>query len=87
MSQLPSIPRRPLTQDENFVLEQIRDMYGPQNSEDQVFFTERNEAALLVTDRNGVAGMWAVLTNLGAWYADGTIGSVQELREKWLTPE
>ena len=86
MTQLPSIPRRPLTQDENFVLEQIRDMYGPQNSEDQVFFTERNEAALLVTDRNGVQAMWAVLTNLGAWYADGTIASVQELREKWLTP-
>jgi len=67
------------------VLEQIQDMYGPQNTEDKVFFSDRNEAVLLVADRNGVQGMMAVLTNLAAWYADGTIPSVQELRDKWLT--
>jgi len=61
-------------------------MYGPQNTEDRIFFSDRDEAVLMVTDRNGVAGMMTVLTNLAAWYADGTIGSLQELRDKWLSP-
>ena len=78
--------RRPLTPEELFVLEQIQDMYGEQNSEEQVFFSDRDEAVLFVTDANGVKGFVAVLTNLGMWYADGTINSVQELRDKWLTP-
>ena len=68
------------------MLEQIQDMYGPQNTEDRVFFSDRNEAVLVVTDRSGAAGMMTVLTNLGAWYADGTITSLQELRTKWLSP-
>jgi hypothetical protein len=86
MSDPPENPRRALTQNELLVLEQIQDMYGPQNTEDRVFFSDRNEAVLMVTDRDGVAGMMTVLTNLGAWYADGTIGSLQELRDKWLSP-
>ena len=79
-------PRRSLTPNENFVLEQIQDMYGPQNTEERVFFSDDNEAVLFVTDLNGTRGIAAVLTNLGDWYADGTIKTLQELREKWLTP-
>ena len=79
-------PRRALSQGELFVLDQIRDMYGAQNSEEAVFFSDADEAAIFVTDRNGVQGLLAVLTNLAAMYADGTIGSAEELRAKWLTP-
>ena len=85
MSDPPNTPRRALTKDEILVLEQIQDMYGPQNTEERVFFSDRNEAVLMVTDRDGVVGMMTVLTNLGAWYADGTISSLQELRDKWLS--
>ena len=79
-------PRRALSQGELFVLDQIRDMYGAQNNEEAVFFSDADEAAIFVTDRNGVQGLLAVLTNLAAMYADGTIGSAEELRAKWLTP-
>jgi len=85
MSQGPSNPRRALTPDEQFVLEQIQDLYGPQNSDDRVFFSDGNEAVLVVVDQNGVRGMFVALTNLGAWYTDGTIKTVQELRKEWLT--
>ena len=79
-------PRRALSQGETFVLDQIRDMYGAQNNEEAVFFSDADEAAIFVTDRNGVQGLLAVLTNLAAMYADGTIGSAEELRAKWLSP-
>jgi hypothetical protein len=75
-----------LSQGELFVLDQIRDMYGAQNDEDAVFFSDADEAVIFVTDRNGVQGLVAVLTNLAAMYADGSIGSAEELRAKWLTP-
>ena len=86
MSATSQPPRRALSQGELFILDQIRDMYGPQNDEDAVFFSDADEAVIFVTDRNGVQGLVAVLTNLAAMYADGTIGSAEELRAKWLTP-
>jgi hypothetical protein len=52
-----------------------------------VFFSDRNEAMLVVEDRNGVKGLFTALTNLGAWYADGTIKTAQELREQRLTSD
>ncbi len=78
--------RRALTHGERFVLQQIQDMYGPQNSENEVFFSDLDEAVIFVTDRRGVQGMVAVLTNLASMYEDGTIRSVEELRSQWLTP-
>ena len=86
MSATNQSPRRALSQGELFVLDQIRDMYGTQNDEDAVFFSDADEAVIFVTDRNGVQGLVAVLTNLAAMYADGTIGSAEELRAKWLSP-
>jgi hypothetical protein len=61
-------------------------MYGRQNSEDKVFFGDRDEAVIFVTDVNGVEGLVAVLTNLWKMYTEGNIASPEELREKWLTP-
>ena len=85
MSSQPPESRRALTPEEAFILSQIQQMYGAHNSQDQVFFSDRDEAALFVVDRNGVTGL-LVLTNLAHMLADGTIPSVEELRSKWLTP-
>jgi hypothetical protein len=79
--------RRPLTQGEQFVLEQIQDMYGEQNTQQDVFISDNDEAVILVKDRNGTKGLVAVLTNLAAMYEDGTIASVEDLRNQWLCPQ
>jgi hypothetical protein len=55
-------PRRPLTPDESRILDVLRDQYGPSNNVDAVFFTDRDEAAIFATDRNGVAGICVNLT-------------------------
>ncbi len=68
------------------MLQHIQDMYGNQNTEQNVFFSVRDEAVIFVKDRNGNEGLLAVLTNLAAMVADGTITSEEELRAEWLTP-
>ena len=85
MSSTQERPRRALTEGEYFVLQQIQEMYGAQNSERDVFFSDTDEAVIFVKDRHGVQGLAAVLTNLARWYADGTIASVEELRAHWLS--
>ena len=76
--------RRPLSQGEQFVLAQIQDIYGPQNEEGDVFFSDRDEAVIFVKDRNyGSVGV-VVLTNVAQMYEDGTITSLDELRRHWL---
>jgi hypothetical protein len=76
--------RRELTSGEAAILEIIQQGYGPQNSADQVFFTDANEAAIFAKGRDGTSGVMANLTNLAAWRADGTISSDEDLRKKWL---
>lgn len=86
MSSTDERPRRALTEGESFVLQQIQDMYGAQNTEQDVFFSDVDEAVIFVKDRNGVEGLVVVLTNLASWYADGTIASLEDLRAHWLSP-
>ena len=85
MSSTNKRPRRALTEGESFVLQHIQDMNGNQNTEQNVFFSVRDEAVIFVKDRNGNEGLLAVLTNLAAMFADGTITSEEELRTEWLT--
>ena len=73
--------RRPLTDVEQFVLGEVQAYWGNQNTPDEVFFTERDEAVLFALDRNGRMPVCVVLTNLGALYHDGTL-SIEELREQ-----
>jgi len=87
MSPAEQNPGRALTQGETFVLQHIQDIYGNQNAEQDVFFSDRGEAVIFVKDRNGVGMMMTVLTNLAEWYSDGTIASVDELRTNWLMSE
>jgi hypothetical protein len=77
-------PRRSLSQGEQFVLAQIQDIYGPQNEESEVFFSEPDEAVIFVTDRTFACVGVVVLTNVARMYEDGTITSLDELRRDWL---
>jgi hypothetical protein len=62
----------------------IQDGYGSHNSDAEVFFTDADEAAILVKASNGTSPLMANLTNLAAWRADGTIPSDEELKTEWL---
>ena len=79
--------RRNLTAGEREILQLIQDGYGPQNTEAQVFFSDTGEAAIFVRARDGASPLCAVLTNLAAWRADGTIASEEELKRDYLLLE
>ena len=76
--------RRQLTPEERAILDFIQIGYGPQNTEERVFFTDKDDAAIFILARDGTSPLCAVLTNLAAWRADGTIASDQELKSEWL---
>ena len=70
---------RALTQEELFVLSEVQAYWGRQNSVENVFFSELDEAVLVVHDREGSKRVLLVLTNLAAWRDDGTL-SLEQLR-------
>jgi hypothetical protein len=82
-----ALKRRDLTVGERAILELIQVGYGPQNTEDQVFFSDTGDATIFVRARDGSSPLCAVLTNLATWRADGTIKSDQELEHQWLLLE
>ena len=76
--------RRDLTTGEAAVLAIIQQGYGSQNTTNEVFFTEANEATIFVKASDGTSPVMANLTNLAAWRADGSISSDEELKKNWL---
>jgi len=76
---------RVLRQIERDVLAMVQSIWGPQNSEDDVNFTDEGEAILWVRDRNGDAVMFMSLTNLAEWHQDGSL-SAAELAEQVRGP-
>jgi hypothetical protein len=62
----------------------VQDGYGLQNTIDEVFFTDADEAAIFVKAPDGTPLLMANLTNLATWRADGTIPSDEELKRDWL---
>lgn len=78
--------RRELTATEAFVLREIQQYWGSQNSVDDVFFTERDEAVLFVRARDGRTAVIIALTNLGQWHEDGTL-SLEDLRDQIKGPD
>jgi hypothetical protein len=76
--------RRALTPGELEILKIIQIGYGPQNTEEKVFFDDKGAAAIFVIARDGTSPLCAVLTNLAKWRADGTIASDHELKCDWL---
>ena len=76
--------RRDLTPPEAGILRMIQEGYGLQNTTDEVFFTEADEAVIFVKASDGSSRVMANLSNLAAWRADGTIPSDEALRKDWL---
>jgi hypothetical protein len=76
--------RRDLTPAEAGILRIVQEGYGLQNTVDEVFFTDADEAAIFVKASNGTSPLMANLTNLAAWRLDGTIPSDEELKRDWL---
>ena len=76
--------RRLLTDNESAVLHIIQEGYGQQNTIEEVFFTDTDEAVIFVKASDGTSPVIANLTNLAAWRADGTISSDEDLRTNWL---
>jgi len=62
----------------------VQEAYGPQNTENEVFFSKADEAVLFVKARDGTSPLVVVLTNLAAWRQDGTIANDDVLRREWL---
>jgi hypothetical protein len=77
-------PRRELTQGESAILGMIQEGYGLQNVVDEVFFTDRGEAAIFVKASDGTSPLMANLTNLAEWRANGMISSDEDLKRDWL---
>ena len=62
----------------------IQEGYGPQNTVYDVFFTEADDATILVKASNKTSILMVNLTNLAAWRADGAISSDEDLKRDWL---
>ena len=76
--------RRDLTPAEAGILRIIQEGYGLQNTADEVFFTEADEAVMFVKASDNSSRVMANLSNLAGLRADGTIPSDEELRRDWL---
>ena len=76
--------RRKLTIGEARILELVRDIYGDQNTEKEVFFPSEEEAAIFVKTADGSSPIMVHLTNLAKWRSNGTIASDEALKKDWL---
>ena len=76
--------RRNLSEGETAILRLIQVHHGSHNTEDEVTFTERDEAVIWAKGEGGSIPLMANLTNLAKWRADGTIPTEEELIRDWL---
>jgi len=79
--------RKKLSQTEAAILKLIQDHYGLHNTENEVIFSDADEAVIWVRDEDGSIPLMANLTNLAAWLTDGTIATEEELLRDWLQVE
>ncbi len=76
--------RRKLSQQEAAILKLIQAHYGSHNTEDEIVFSDEDDAVIWVKDEDGSMPLMADLTNLATWLADGTIATEEELLRDWL---
>ena len=72
---------RDLTEQELIVLAEVQEFWGPQNTETDVFAVGE-EVCIFAKDRAGNMQVGISLTNLGDWYADGSL-SMEQLK-RWV---
>jgi hypothetical protein len=75
---------RTLTAEEEFILSQVQDIYGPHNQARRVNFDETGKAFISAVDRKHMPVISVNLTDIAISYSDGTIKSVDDLRRNWL---
>jgi hypothetical protein len=79
-------PRRKLTDGEKLVLLEIQIHWGPQNTAENVFFSDRGDAVLFVRAKDGSNPGAIVLTTLAGWFQKGTL-SIEQLRAHIKGPD
>ena len=72
-----------LTGDELTVLRLVQDIWGDLNMPEEVIATGDGGVGLFVKASDGTSPLFVHLTNLGSWYADGSL-SYEKLRE-WVS--
>ncbi len=75
---------RKLTIGESKILALIQEEYGPQNTQKDVFFSDKGEAEIFAKDIHGMPYKLIVLTNVAAMCENGIIKSEEELISKWI---
>jgi hypothetical protein len=78
------VNRRKLTIGEVRILKLVQDLYGDQNTEEEVFFPSEKEAVIFVKAADGSSSLAVHLSNLAEWRSNGTIASDEELIKNWL---
>jgi hypothetical protein len=76
--------QRDLTSGEASILAIIQQGYGSQNTIDDVFFSDSDEAVIFAKSPEGSVPVMANLTLLAALRADGSIRSDEDLKTQWL---
>jgi hypothetical protein len=76
--------RKKLTIGESKILALIQEEYGPQNTEKDVFYSDKGEAVIFAKDMLGLPYKLINLTNVATMCENGTIKSEKELISKWI---
>ena len=79
-------PKRTVTDAELTILNLIQRLYGQQNTANDIFISDRDEAVIFVKDTNGTLGLCVVLTNVARWSSDEKL-SEDQICEKYLVPQ
>jgi hypothetical protein len=77
--------KRPLTDEELSILGLIQRFYGSQNTLDDVFLSEADEAVIFVKDSAGTMGICVVLTNVARWSREEGL-TADQICQKYLIP-
>ena len=77
--------KRPLTDEEMTILGLIQRLYGSQNTLDEVFLSEADEAVIFVKDTEGTMGICVVLTNVARQSREQTL-TEDEICQQYLIP-
>ena len=82
---MSSTLKRPLTDEELSILGMIQRLYGSQNTLDDVFISDADEAVIFVKDTAGTMGICVVLTNVARQARDEGL-TEEQICQQYLIP-
>jgi hypothetical protein len=77
--------KRPLTAEELSILGLIQRLYGSQNTVDEVFLSEADEAVIFVKDTAGTLGICVALGNVARWSREQGL-TEDQICQRYLIP-